>query len=440
MSIWSYFANDNNKALSGTGAGGSCYDFIDVDQDIAVLDIGSYNVACIIASLDRNNNFKVKGYAKQATRGVKSGTIIDMDALISSISATLHDVESMARVTVTKIFINLPPQLSRSDEIEVSLQLGGGAVTKDHIKKMIVQACSADRFVDREIVHAISHSYELDTFKGIIEPINMVGDQLNSKVLVISVDVQKIRNLIAAIVKSHLEVEDFIDSAFASGLGVLVKDEMELGTIVIDMGASTTSFSIFNNGNLIRTGHIKLGANQITRDIAKGLNTPLVHAERIKNLYGSAISGLQDDKEQITVPVIGVAQAMVNQKIPKSTVTQIIRPRVEEILQLLKKELESLGIKGLRSFNIVITGGGSELSGIEEVARLIFGRHVRIGFPLHLIGFDRDKVVGVSEYAVAAGMLEYIKLQILESRENKNKKRKKNKIFAKLGLWLEENL
>jgi cell division protein FtsA len=193
-----------------------------------------------------------------------------------------------------------------------------------------------------------------------------------------------VRTLATAIARCHLDVEQIVASPYASGLACLVEDEMDLGSLVVDMGAGTTSFAVFFDGNIVYSGGIPLGGAHVTSDIARGLTTSVAHAERLKTLYGNAIAGAMDEREIIDVPLVGEEQPENANHLPKSHLIRIIQPRVEEILELVRAKMEKSGFNEIAGRRVVLTGGASQLSGVRELAQRILDKQVRLGRPLRV--------------------------------------------------------
>jgi cell division protein FtsA len=208
-------------------------------------------------------------------------------------------------------------------------------------------------------------------------PIGMRGTQLSADVSLVTIETPFLQNLSDAIDRSHLAVAGFVPAAHASGTGCLADDERELGAIVIDLGSAVTSIGVFRKGRLIGADSVPVGGQHITHDIARALCTPIPAAERLKSLHGGLLTFGDDEHELIAVPRVGETGFDSLNHIPRAQLTAIVRPRMEEILELAAERIQASGIgAGIR--RAVLTGGGASLPGLRELARSVLGLEVRV--------------------------------------------------------------
>ena len=238
----------------------------------------------------------------------------------------------------------------------------------------------------RSVVHALPIGYALDGNRGIADPRGMVGRRLGVDMHVVTADTPPLRNLELAINRCHLSIEALVASPYASGLSVLVDDEAELGCAVIDFGGGTTTIAVFSRGEFVHVDALAVGGRHVTTDIARGLSIRLEDAERLKTMYGSALPGVGDEREMLSVRAIGDDERDVPNQVPRSALTRIIRPRIEEILELTRDRLNASGFASLVGRRMVLTGGASQLNGLAEAARRLLARNVRLGRPLGVAG------------------------------------------------------
>jgi cell division protein FtsA len=231
----------------------------------------------------------------------------------------------------------------------------------------------------------------------------MCGERLGIDIHAVTADEVAIRNLSLCVERCHLGVSGLVAAPYASALAVITPDEAKLGVACIDFGAGTTTLSAFSDGHFIHTDAIALGGAGITTDIARSLAAPLAHAERLKTLHGSAFATPSDEREIITFPSVGEGQRGLMNQITKAQLAVIIRPRVEEILNLMRRRLAACAHASEAAQTIVVTGGGSQLTGLSELASNMFGRPVRLGRPRTLNGLP-DAVAG-PDFAGAVGLL-----------------------------------
>lgn len=405
---------------------------------IAGLDIGTSKVSCAIARIEADASLNHLGHGFHASRGLRGGTIVDMESLQDAVAHAVQRAEEMAGEIIDDAYVSVSPGLCHSRTVRVDLAISGHPVDEDDIKKITQQAINAVQKNNTVVVHTIPLSYEIDGVGGIREPRGMFGDQLRAKIHLLQSPKTPLRNLSACVERSHLDVSGFVNSVYASGLATLVEDELDLGVTLIDMGAGSTSLGLFFNGKLAYVDHVPIGGGHVTSDIARCFSTPLIQAERLKTLYGSALVSPADGRESIIVPQIGDEAQSKGCQITKAELTQVIRPRIEEIFENVKANMMKSPAHKFAGRRLVLTGGASQLSGVPELASLILNKQARIAKPLFTNGLpEAARVPGFSN---CMGLLLYGQEQLgpyamLASRRQDNSK----KSFGRLGLWLKEN-
>lgn len=371
---------------------------------IAALDIGSSKVCCAIAKILSGGNFEVLGVGQQLSSGVKSGVVIDMEEVITSIVNAVHSAEKMADLTIRDVIVSVNGPHLKSLNFAVEMNVSGHPIDDADIRRVLLQARTARENKSFQALHTVPTGYALDGAKGIRDPRGMYGDRLCVSIHTLLSKISPLYNLNTCVARSHLEVAGLVAASYASGLACLVPDEMELGVILIDMGGSTTSFSIFHEGQLRYSDCVPIGGAHVTMDIARGTSTTLINAERLKTLYGSAMPSVADDREMITVPLVGEKKGESTNQIPRSLLGSIIRPRIEEIFEYVRDRLVTSGVDPSIGRRVVLTGGASQLAGVREVASMVLGRNIRLGKPLHLgtSEFSQDP-----SFTACAGLLSY---------------------------------
>ncbi len=374
---------------------------------IAALDIGTSKVCCAIGIGDtkEGSGLKLIGLGQQSSRGLKSGTITDMDALEDSILNAVHTAEQNAERTIGSLYVSLPASFIESDIVDVEVSLGTEAINTEHLRHLLTLGKHAHELKNAQIIHALPILYGLDNQEGIRDPKGMFGHTLRAQIHILSAPHSILKNIAACVGRCHLSVNGFVVSSYASGLATLVDDELELGVTVIDVGGGTTTIASFLNGSLVYLSSIPLGGQHITGDIARGLSTPLSQAERLKTLYGSVFPITVDDREHIIVPQLGDDPSSTAHQVPKSLFIRIIKARVEEIFELVWKNMERSTIADLLNQRIVLTGGASQLPGLSEFLSHGWKRPIRVGSP---IGFQSSHELTRSpSFSTCAGLLHY---------------------------------
>lgn len=372
---------------------------------VAVLDVGTSKIVCFIARLDEAGQPQIAGIGHQISRGVKAGIIIDMEAAEKAIGHAVHAAEQMAEETVREVLVNLSGGHPTSQTIDVQVAISGHEVTGNDVKRAMKAQNQAEVPDDMEVVHAIPVGFTLDDHRGIRDPRGMTGDRLGLELHVVTAGSAAIRNLVACVERAHLGVESIVVSPYAAGLACLVEDEMDLGSAIIDLGGGTTGIAVFVEGRMVFVDSVPVGGHHVTSDLARGLTTPLVHAERMKTLYGSAIANVSDEREIIDVPQVGEDEPAQANHVQRSILTGIIQPRMEEIFELVRGRLEASGFDRVAGRRVVLTGGGSQLQGVRELAQLVLDKQVRIGRPAGLAGLA-EATAGPA-FSTATGLLAY---------------------------------
>mgnify|MGYP002784443698 CR=1 FL=1 len=414
---------------------------------IAVLDLGSTKIVCLIAYVDSSGKVTITGIGHQISRGIKAGIIIDVQKAESSIVAAVSAAEKMAGETIEKVYVNISGTTLCSHSISAETTISGHEITARDISQIIAVGKKQFDREDTEILDCIPTNYKIDDTSGIIDPRGMFGEKLSTELHIVTCSPTAIKNIVNCLARCHLNVQEFISSPYASGLACLTEDEKNLGVTLVDIGGGCTSISVFSGGNFAYTNSIALGGNHITRDIALGISTSTAHAERIKTLYGSTISTSADKHEMIEIPFLeneGM-DAVQEEEMPEMTqiskvqLTEIIKPRIEEILEIIKNHLESNKGEGVMGSRVVLTGGSSQLSGIKELANHVYRKQIRLGRPEYIEGLA-ESTRGPA-FSTAVGMLKYAAQKYNFSQGNVinfDSISKKGQI-GKVVRWLQEN-
>ncbi len=414
---------------------------------IAALDIGSSKIACFIARIkDDNGNIELIGIGHQASQGIRSGTIIDLDAAESSIRQAVHAAEHMAsEVTrgypLREVIINVPAIHTQSHLMRVDVQVLGEAITDNDIRRALAKAqdqtLKENEAQGVELIHAIPTAFRIDGHEGIKEPRGLFGQNLEVDVHLVTGNMGGLRNIASCIESSHLNITALCSSPYAAGLASIVDDEMDLGCTVIDMGGGTTSIAVFQGRELIYADALPVGGQHVTSDIAKGLTTSIAAAERLKTLYGGAIATMTDDKDLLDVPQLGEDEHTSPNHVPRSYLVSIIQPRIEETFEMVRSRLHDVGLSQIAGRRVVLTGGASQVSGLRELAQLVLDKQVRLGRPMRLQGLP-DAVAGPA-FATTAGLMHYLTERSEEMPSEIMSNVEAGSFFQRAKIWLKQN-
>lgn len=417
---------------------------------LSALDIGTSKIVCLIARLDpadasetlrgRTHRCRILGIGHQRSSGVKSGVIIDLEAAEAAIRRAVDAAERMAGVEVEGVIVNVTGGRIGSDFLNATVSVSGRTVAESDTHR-VLEACAAHtQRQGRAVVHSLPTGFSLGDMRNVRDPKGMVGDTLGVDMHVVTCDATAARNLMLAVERCHLSIEAMVATPYVAGLAALVDDEAELGTAVIDMGGGTTSVSVFAGGHLVYVDALALGGNHITMDVARGLTTRLADAERLKTLYGACIASPSDERETIAVSVAG-EDGERPLHLPKSQLVQIIGPRVEEILELVRDRLKAAGFTPNAAARLVLTGGTSQLTGMTEAARRILAGKIRLGRPLGIHGLPES--AKSPSFSTAVGMLVYPQVAAIEhfrpGRRDSEAATGTHGYIARVGQWLRDS-
>ncbi|HIJ39288.1 MAG TPA: cell division protein FtsA, partial [Rhodospirillaceae bacterium] len=353
---------------------------------VAALDVGTTKVACFIARATDDGTLRVQGIGHQLSRGMRNGAVVDMEEAETAIRAAVDAAEQMAEERIREVVLNVSGGQPSSTNVTVEVSVNGHEIGEQDIRRMLDHARHHSQDSDREMVHSIPIGFTVDGNDGIRDPRGMFGDRLAVTIHMVNANPGPLRNLSTVIHRCHLDIEARVASAYASGLACLVDDEKDLGVTCIDLGGGTTSIAVFQGGHLVHTDSIPVGGMHVTNDIARGLSTPLVHAERMKTLYGSALPSPSDDREILKVPLVGEDEDGASNQVPRSMLVQIIQPRLEETFELVRSHLQAGGFDKVAGRRVVLTGGTAQLQSIRDLASMVLDKQVRIGRPVGLHG------------------------------------------------------
>jgi len=417
---------------------------------VAALDIGTSKIACLIARLKphppqevlrrRSHAVEVIGFSHTGARGMKAGNVVDLVEAEEAVRHAVDLAERSAHRQVESVIVSVAAGRLASELFAASVDIPGGTVSESDIARVLAAGSRQSGRDGRVVLHSMPIGYALDDARGVRDPRGMLARRFGVDMHVVTADIAAARNLMLAVERCHLSVEAMVATPYVAGLSVLADDESDLGAAVIDMGAGTTTMAVFSSGRFLHADSFALGGFHVTMDLARGLSASIYDAERIKTLYGSVLSGGLDERDMITVPTVGVDERDPPQFVSRATLTRIIKPRVEEILEMVRDRLAASPFAAEPRARVVLTGGASQLVGMSELANRILGRPVRIGRPLGVAGLP-EAAKGPA-FAVAAGLLVYPQaahLEHFEPRRTRHLMTGTGGYIARVGRWLRES-
>jgi cell division protein FtsA len=397
---------------------------------IVGLDIGTTKICSIVAEVN-GDRVDIVGIGSHPSRGLRKGVVIDIDATVDSIRKAADEAELMAGCEINSVYAGIS-----GGHIEARNEIGMVAI-KDRevkpgdVKRVIDQAQAIAIPADREVIHVIPQEYEIDDQDGIKQPIGMWGVRLIAKVHIVTAAVTSAQNTIKCCNRAGLNVSDIILQPLASSAAVLANDEKDLGVALVDVGGGTTDLAVFIDGAVKHTAVLSLGGYHLTNDAAVGLRTPFDQAERIKRRYGCAAARLLPADELLVVSGVG---GRAPREIGRKTLAEFLEPRAEEILTLVREELNRSGFMSRIPSGLVLTGGSSALDGMPELAEEIFELPVRRGIPRGVGGLA-DRVQG-PEFATGVGLVLYASTRQAKTRFRIHDRSIFSKVRARMRDWI----
>ena len=370
---------------------------------VAVLDVGTSKIACLVLRFDGTDRieadgvgslagqagFRVIGAATTRSRGVQFGEISAMQETERAIRTAVQAAQKMANIRVDHVIACFSGAGPRSYGLAGAVDLEGHVVTEQDISR-VLSACDVPDYGEgREVMHAQPVNFALDHRSGLIDPRGQLGQTLATDMHMLTVDAAVIQNLAYCVKRCDLELAGVASSAYVAGISSLVEDEQELGAACIDLGGGTAGISIFIKKHMIYADSVRMGGDHVTGDISMGLQVPAAVAERIKTFYGGVVATGMDDREMIEIGGDTGDYEHDRRKVSRAELIGIMRPRVEEILEEVRARLDAAGFDHLPSQQIVLTGGGSQIPGLDGLASRILGQQVRLGRPLRVHGLPQ---------------------------------------------------
>ena len=366
---------------------------------IVGLDVGTTKICAVVGELIEGE-LEIRGISTSASTGLRKGVVVDIESTVESIKNAVKTAESITGVEINAVYVGIAGGHIKGFNSYGAVGLRGKEVAYVDVERVIDSAKAVYVPLDREVLHVIPTGYILDGQNGIRDPIGMMGVRLEAKVYIVTGAVTSVQNLLKCCEKVGLEVVDIVFEPVASAEAILTDDEKELGVAIVDIGGGTTDIILYKDGWLRHTSVLAIGGNHFTNDIAVGLRVSVSEAERVKKSFGSAATSMVGDSEEIDI-----IQAGQGRKILRRCLSEIIQPRTEELLDLIKGELISCSAYDIASTGVVLTGGGSLLEGLDRMAEAVLGLPVRIGFPNDIKGCKN--IINNPMYATGVGLVLY---------------------------------
>jgi len=368
------------------------------------LDIGTTKISCVVADVMDDGRIHIIGLGETPSRGLRKGVVVNLNATVEAVKNCLQQAELMAGIDIEAAVVGIAGGHIRSFNSRGVVAVSGRdrTVTQEDIDRVMEAARAVNIPNDREILHVLPQEYVLDDQGSISSPMGMTGSRLEANVHIITAASTSVQNLVTCVNRAGVEVQDTVLEQLASSESVLTDDERELGVALIDIGGGTTDLAIFERGSKWHTSVLPVGGDHFSNDLAVGLRTPVPEAEKLKIRYGCALSSQVREDETIEVPTVGGRKPRL---LSRQVMAEILQPRAEEIFNLILKEITTAGFERVLNAGIVLTGGGSLLPGMVEVAEQVFDLPVRHGLPTGADGLVEP--ASGPEFATVIGLALY---------------------------------
>jgi cell division protein FtsA len=368
------------------------------------LDLGTSKVAAVIAEADEYGEVVVEGVAEVPAEGLRRGVVVNIEKTVHAIQTALVGAERMAGVRGEAVVASLAgPQISsQTSRGVVAVSHPVREIGEDDVERVIEASRAVSVASDRQVIHVLPRAFTVDGQEGVRDAVGMTGRRLEVETLIVTAPQTAVQNVVKCVRQAGFELDDVVSQGLAAGEAVLTPNELDLGVVLIDIGAGTTDVVVYTEGAPLHLAVLPLGGNHVTNDIAIGLRTTLGEAEQLKLNYGHTLPEVIPAEERIDVRQVGGDRL---QATPRRFLAEIIGPRMREIFLMAREEVRRSGHDGLLPAGVVVTGGGARLMGTTDAAQGVFDSAVRLGLPSGVAGLA-DRVAGPS-YAAAVGLIRW---------------------------------
>jgi len=373
-------------------------------QYVVGLDIGTTKICCVVAEITEEGPLQLVGIGEAQSKGLRKSVVVNLDATVDAIKTAVSTAELMAGVDIEHATVGIAGGHIRSFNSRGVVAVAGrdSAVDRADMDRVLAAAQAVSIPQDREIVHVLPQEYVLDDQGGIAAPRGMIGSRLEANVHIVTSATTSVQNLVTCANRAGVEVRDTVIDQLAVAETVLSQDEKDLGVALLDIGGGTTDLAIFDRGAIWHTAVLPVGGDHFTNDLAVGLRTPIPDAERLKQQHGCALSSMVEEGDAIEVPSVGGRRPRL---LSLQVMAEILQPRAAEIFTLIHDEVTRAGFGRSLNAGVVLSGGGSILPGMVEVAEEVFDVPVRLGQPMRVKGLAEPNTGPA--YATAVGLALY---------------------------------
>jgi len=368
---------------------------------IVGLDVGTTKICAVIGEAFEDK-LEIIGIGTHPSIGLKKGVVVNIESTVHSIRMAVEQAEEMAGCEINTVCVGIAGSHIKGFNSPGIVGIKNREIRQDDIDRVIDAARAVNLSQNQQIIHVLPQEFMVDDHTGIQDPLGMTGVRLVTNVHIVTGDTTSIHNLVMCCNRAGLEVADIVLESLASANAVLSREEMDLGVGLLDIGGGTSDLAIFSNGTIKHTFELGLGGNNLTNDLSVGLRTPFQEAERLKNIYGSALTSMINGDNVIEVPTVGDRKP---RKVKQRIMGEILEPRIEEMLIILNQEMIDSSYKDRLNAGVVICGGTALLEHIVDLAEQIFDLPVRIGYPRDIL--QAADSINSPQHATGVGLVIY---------------------------------
>lgn len=370
---------------------------------ITVLDTGSAKTVALICEAT-DAGLRYRGHGMAESRGSRKGIIVELDKAVQSIHKAVEEAEKLAGLQVGNAVVSVAGSHIKgvTSRGGVTLSSRPRDVAREDIRAAVEKARSVTLPEDREVLHLLPQEFILDEQAGLRDPAGMVGRRLEVNLHMVTASQSATQNVVTAANRAGLHIDNVVYEALMSADSTLRADEKELGVCLADIGAGSTDMIVYVDGMVAHTGVVPVGGDHFTNDIAVGLRTPLVAAEKLKKAFGHTISSKISEGNEVEVPAVGDRPSRL---MPQRFMAEILEPRATELCELMRDHLKQAGVLDLCPAGVVLTGGGSRMEGLAELCQQTLDRPIRLASPEPIS--DMPAQLAEPEFATVVGLAMY---------------------------------
>ena len=371
---------------------------------VAAIDIGTTKIVSIIGRKNEKDKLEILAFSKAESRGVKRGTVLNIEDTVNAIRKTVDEVKEQSGMTLDEVFVGIAGQHVKSirNRGYINRDSYDDEITKADLQTLVDDMFKIPIDVGEEIIHVLPQNFIVDNEHDIKNPVGMTGKRLEANFNIVIGHVASAKNIEKCVNRVGLRVRDLILEPLASAEAVLTEDEKEAGVALIDIGGGTTDLAVYYDGIIRHTAVIPFGGNVVTEDIRQGCSILMRQAELLKIQFGSALGEIAPDDKVVTIPGISGREP---KEISFKNLAYIIQSRMEEIIDAASFEIENSGFFDQLSAGIVLTGGGALLTHLSQLVKFRTGLDVRVGLPNEHLAGDPDDEINHPMYSTAVGLI-----------------------------------